>query len=247
MAQGEGDISPDQSQADRRGNGKRPSNPRKELVREQLLDIAAGLFERKGFEQTSMNDIAQAMGLGRSAVYHYFRNKEEILAVMVESEGLTPSKELEEIRSNPGLTPVEKLRLAITTGIERRLSGGSRFNLISRLEPQIPEELQPVYNKSRRHIFDLYVELIREGVESGAFRAVNPKLAAFAVIGMANWTSRWYAASGPLSPAEIGEELADFAIHALLFPDRAGVDEQGVRNVAEAMREQLGLLERLLP
>ncbi len=232
--------------ASRSASAKNGSNPRKELVREQLIGIAAELFESKGFDQTSMNDIAQALGLGRSAVYHYFRNKEEIIASLVESESRTPSHELEAIRAAPDLSATEKLRRAIVSGITRRLSEGSRFNLLSRLEPQIPDELRPLYDKGRRHILDLYVQLIEEGIASGEFRDVNPKIAAFAVIGMANWTSRWYSPRGRMTPEEIGVTIADFAIQALLGKTSPGVDERAVRDVADGLRDQLAALDRLL-
>src|SRR6478609_278929 len=89
---------------------KLATNPRKELVREQLIDIAAELFDKKGYVQTSINDIARALGLGRSAVYHYFRNKEEILAALVEAEALTPSHLLQELIEETGLSATERLR-----------------------------------------------------------------------------------------------------------------------------------------
>ena len=241
----------DQGNAKDAGNaaaaGKNGSNPRKELVREQLIDIAAGLFETKGFQQTGMNDIAQAIGLGRSAVYHYFRNKEEILAALVEAEARTPSNELEIIRASTGLSVSEKLRRAIMTGIVRRLSEGSRFNMLSRLEPQIPDELRPAYNKVRRCILDLYVQIIEEGIAAGEFRDTNPKIAAFSVIGMANWTSRWYSPEGEMSPEEIGTIIADFAIHALAVTGARGIDESAVRQVSEGLRQQLEALQQLLP
>ncbi len=230
----------------RSGSPKSASNPRKELVREQLIGIAADLFESKGYDQTSMNDIAQAMGLGRSAAYHYFRNKEEILAALVESESQTPSHELEAIRAAPDLSATEKMRRAIESGVSRRLSAGSRFNLLSRLEPQIPAELRPIYDKGRRHIFDLYVRLIEEGIASGEFRDVNPKIAAFAVIGMANWTSRWYSPQGLMTPEQIGSLIADFAIHSLVSKDFRGVDESAVREIADDLRQQVAALDRLL-
>jgi AcrR family transcriptional regulator len=122
--------------ADARGASNRNgSNPRKELVRDQLIGIAAELFESKGFDQTSMNDIAQALGLGRSAVYHYFRNKEEILAGLVESESRTPSHELEAIRAAPDLTASEKLRRAIVTGACRKDRASTCCRGLSRRSP----------------------------------------------------------------------------------------------------------------
>lgn len=240
----------DEGEADQEAaRGPQPrngSNPRKELVREQLIDIAASLFQTKGFDQTSMNDIARALGLGRSAVYHYFRSKEEILASLVESESATPSNELESIRAASGMTATEKLRHAVIGGVTRRLSGQSRFNMLSRLEPQIPEALRPQYNASRRHILDLYVALIEEGIASGEFRPVDPKIAAFAVIGMANWTSNWYSASGAKTPGEIGMLIADFAIHSLAAKNVIGLDAKDVRGIADNLRGQLDALDQLL-
>lgn len=224
------------------------SNPRKELVREQLIDIAAQLFDKKGYAQTGINDIAKALGLGRSAVYHYFRNKEEILAALVEAEALTPSHQLQDLMQVPDLTSSERLRRAVTDGIVRRLSSGSRFILLSRLETQIPEELGPLYNTGRRHIFDFYAKVIADGIASGEFRNVDPKVAAFAVIGMANWTSRWYTPAGARTPHEIGEIIADFALQGLLARhDADGVPAATVRRMVDGLRDQIDALERTIP
>lgn len=224
------------------------SNPRKELVREQLIDIAAELFDKKGYAQTGINDIAKALGLGRSAVYHYFRNKEEILAALVEAEALTPSHQLQDLMEVPGLTSSERLRRAVTDGIVRRLSSGSRFILLSRLETQIPEELGPLYNQGRRHIFDFYAKVIADGVATGEFRNIDAKVAAFAVIGMANWTSRWYSPTGALTPHEIGEIIADLAVQGLMSRHgAASVPAATVRRMISELRDQINGLERSIP
>lgn len=222
------------------------TNPRKELVREQLIDIAAELFDSKGYAQTSINDIARAMGLGRSAVYHYFRNKEEIVAALVDSEALTPSHQLRHLTEQAELRPSDRLRKAIVDGIVRRLSAGSRFILLARLEAQIPEQLGPLYNQGRRDIYDFYVRCIAEGIESGEFRSVDPKIAAFAVIGMANWTSRWYSPAGSRSPVEIGEMIADLALHGLTARGEVVKDAEGVGHALDQMRRQIDWLERKL-
>lgn len=223
------------------------TNPRKELVREQLIDIAAELFDSRGYAQTGINEIAQALGLGRSAVYHYFRNKEEILAALVESEALTPSHRLQQLMAEPGLSPSERLRRAVVDGIVRRLSPGSRFILISRLEMQIPEALGPLYNQGRRDIFEFYVRCISDGIAGGEFRNVDPKISAFAVIGMANWTSRWYSPAGSKTPTEIGEMIADLALASLRKHDSGGSHDMGAaRQTINALRQQLSDLEKLL-
>ena len=81
---------------------------------------------------------------------------------------------------------------------------------------------------------------------SGEFREVDPKIAAFAVIGMANWTSRWYSPSGSRTPEEIGEIIADLALHGLTARDSAVHDDAGIRSALEQMRRQIDWLERKL-
>ena len=233
-----------QSASQRATEARFGTNPRKELVREQLIDIAAQLFDSKGYVQTSINDIARAIGLGRSAVYHYFRNKEEILGALVEAEALTPSHQLQELMERQDLTPTQRLRHAIIDGIERRLSSGSRFILLARLEGQIPKEIAPLYNKGRRDIYDFYVRCIADGMASGEFRPVDAKIAAFAVIGMANWTSRWYSPSGLRSPREIAEIIADLAMHGLSAEKAPVQDDAGIRTALQNLREQVDWLER---
>ncbi|MBO6538172.1 MAG: TetR family transcriptional regulator [Rhizobiaceae bacterium] len=226
---------------------RQPTNPRKELVRDQLIDIAARMFDEKGYANTGIGDIAQEIGLGRSAVYHYFRNKEEILAALVEAEALTPSHQLQHLIEDDTLTATERLRRAVTDGIIRRLSSGSRFIFFSRLEAQIPDHLGELYNQSRRQIYDFYVRCIADGIASGEFRDVDPKIAAFAVIGMANWTSRWYSPKGSKSPREIAEVIADIALSGLRMPDHVNGDISALRNSVQALKGQVDLLEQLLP
>jgi AcrR family transcriptional regulator len=226
---------------------KQPTNPRKELVREQLIDIAAKMFDEKGYAQTGMGDIAQEIGLGRSAVYHYFRNKEEILAALVEAEALTPSHQLQELIDDTSLTASERLRRAVTDGIVRRLSSGSRFLFFTRLEAQIPAHLGGLYNQSRRQIYDFYVRCISDGIAAGEFRDVDPKIAAFAVIGMANWTSRWYSPKGPKTPREIAEIIADIAMQGLRKPEGVNGDLATLRQTIQSLRGQIEALEQLLP
>lgn len=233
---------PATAQEPRRAALRGVDTPRKELVRMQLIDIAAELFETRGYANTSLGDIAGALGLGRSAIYHYFASKEEILASLVEIEALKPAGELDALMRDRNLSPADRLRRAIVEGIERRLRQGSRFLTLAHLESQIPKEMQAIYNDGRRRIYHFYVECIAEGVRRGDFYDTDPKVAAFAVIGMANWTSRWYSPSGAMAPELIAGVIADLAIEGLRQPGartrapelreafdrlRAGVDELG--------------------
>lgn len=204
-------------------NGRRDTNPRRELVREELIDIAANMFDKHGFDRVSMAMIAREVGLGRSAIYHYFTSKDDILTAIVESEALAPVGRIQQIAREAGRTPAERLRKVVADGVLRRLSFGSRFVRLSRLEAQIPDHLREGYDRSRRMIYDEHVRLIREGIEAGEFRAVDPQIAAFSIIGMANWTSRWFRADGRLSAPQVAESIADLALASVSISDNPDV------------------------
>ena len=74
--------------------------------------------------------------------------------------------------------------------------------------------------------------------------AFGAKIAAFAVIGMANWTSRWYSPSGLRSPREIAEIIADLAMHGLSAEKAPVQDDAGIRTALQNLREQVDWLER---
>ena len=63
-------------------------------------------------------------------------------------------------------------------------------------------------------------DVIAEGVQQKVFRPVNPKLAAFAILGALNWMARWYRAGGGASADEIGEEFASLFLDGLAFLER---------------------------
>ncbi|MCU0899966.1 MAG: TetR/AcrR family transcriptional regulator [Cypionkella sp.] len=194
---------------------RRESNPRKELVREELMDIAARMFDERGFDRVSMAMIASEVGLGRSAVYHYFSSKDEILAAIIDSEANVPVNRMRVLAYEPDKTATERLRNVVADGVVRRLSSGSRFVRLARLEAQIPPDLRADYNKSRRAIFDEYVRLIEEGMASREFRVVDSHIAAFAIIGMGTWTSRWFNPKGRMTSAEVATIIADLALASI--------------------------------
>lgn len=73
--------------------------------------------------------------------------------------------------------------------------------------------------KDRRYSHGIRA-LIKKGIRSGEFRDVDPVIASMAVLGMNNWSLRWYKRGGRLSPKDIGNEFAEFALHALLADPR---------------------------
>jgi AcrR family transcriptional regulator len=224
---------------------RRSSNVRKQLVRDRMLEKSAELFCANGLSNTSINDIADALSLKRSSVYHYFQNKDEIVKALFVDEYARRCNELLELFARKELTAFQRLELAVEGAITKRLQGGSRFLVFDRLEAEVPNELRVTYNKARRRILDLYVQLVSDGIASGDFRAVDPQMAAFALIGMSNWTALWYSPRGRLTPNQIAKVLVDLFVHGV--SKRAGGREnpESLAAAIDLLRGDLANLERL--
>ncbi|MEJ8570027.1 TetR/AcrR family transcriptional regulator [Microbaculum marinum] len=221
------------------------NNTRKELVRERLLEKSAELFCANGFSKTSINDIADSLSLKRSSVYHYFQNKEEIIRELFIEEYERRCSQLLDLFEREDLTALERLVLAVEGAITQRLKGGSRFLVFDRLEADVPEDLRVSYNRSRRQILDLYTRLITEGIEADQFRAVDPQLTAFAVIGMSNWTALWYSPGGRMSPNEIAKALVNLLVRGIEKRDGDREEPHSIASAIGILREDLASLERL--
>lgn len=181
--------------------------------RDQILDIAVAAFRRRGYAGTSIGDISRELQLTKGSLYHYFRDKEDILFSCHErsldhllsttravrrAHPHAESALRELIHEHAGIM-VEEFRgtaLALEVGA---LTGLRLRRVVSRRDE---------YEGTLRG-------LIEEGVRSGAFRPVEPKLAAFAILGAINWMARWYRDDGGASPDEIGRFFADLFLRAL--------------------------------
>ena len=140
------------------------TTPRRELIRQEFLTKAAEVFEKKGFAQTRIHDVAQALELSRSALYHYFKSKDEILEALVEEHTGQAAERMEGVaRNHPG-SPVDKLRALLSDAVLGRLSGGARIRVLDQLAAEMPPTIKQKFERGRRRILDLYVKLIEDGI-----------------------------------------------------------------------------------
>lgn len=227
-------------------DGKPPTaNPRRELVREELLSRAAEVFAQRGFAQTRIQDIAAAVSLSRSALYHYFTSKEQILAALVEEHTQSRAEALRPLAEDTGRTALDRLREALRATVVERLSGGARLRVLDQLAVEMPLELRKVFDGGRRRILDVYTEIVADGVRRGEFRNVDPRTAALAVLGIANWTSWWYSPSGRKGPDELADLLVDIGLNGLVATGPAAPAANTRAGLLAEIRERLDRLAEL--
>jgi AcrR family transcriptional regulator len=181
-----------------------------EQRRRQILDEAAELFGAVGYANASVEDIAEACGIGKATLYHYFKSREEILFAMHEAIAEEMLAHADKFRSS-NLTVREALHgsVLLMLNIIRERPGYVRVFFEHYRELSKP--LQRRIVKKRDAYAAFIEELIERGVETGECRPVDPRLTMLALFGMTNWTYQWYRSSGSRSP----EEVADFFVETL--------------------------------
>lgn len=234
--------------ADKNAGGYEPPSSRRNLVENEIQQHAKRLFSERGFAGTSLQDIADAMGMTRPALYYYVKSKDELLAKLVHEITFGTADNVADAAKGAGRSSGDRLRDAARRLLVARAEAPEQFRLLDRSEAELPPDIAEAHLRAKRRVVEELSQLIEEGVLTGQFRPVEPRVAALAVLGMCNWVSWWFR-PGPGHPvAPVADQIADMAVASLMRPAGPGVDGlvSGPRGVITALRNDLDLLDRLL-
>jgi AcrR family transcriptional regulator len=220
---------------------------RRGLVESELLEQAAVLFAERGFSGTTLQDVADTLGLTRAALYHYFESKEAMLAALIEGITITRASQLRKLRLDERLSQAEKLTAITRMMVVNVVSQAARFRLLLQSERELPAGLAEKHAAARRETLAQIVQLFEEGIADGNFKPADPHVAAFALLGMCNWTAWWYKPEQNGSAEAIGDQLAEFALAAFVRPPESSAPELGeARRALRKVREELAAVERAI-
>ena len=178
--------------------------------REDILKKATELFDRQGYANTSLDDIARAVGIAREGIYYYFKNRAEILLHIIEPRSLALIQGLRKIVAAADRGFADKLHDAIRNHLEQ-------FDLhclemtVSLRDGHMEDarSVRAVMARIWKEYEALWTRLVAEGQRAGEFRAVgDPKMLAFGILGMCNWLARWY---DPKKGVPIGELVESYS------------------------------------
>ncbi|MGB0035368.1 MAG: TetR/AcrR family transcriptional regulator [Candidatus Acidiferrales bacterium] len=186
---------------------------RNDETRLEILKSAAAAFRRRGYYGASVDEIASALHMTKGNLYYYFRDKEDILfACHVYALDLL----LKMLKKVEGSThpPQEKLRRIIVSFVHMMIDELRGTALTMDVQALSISRRKRVIAKRDR--FDRGIRrIIGEGIKKEIFRAVDPKLATFAILGSLNWIPYWFDPRGAASSVEISEEFAEHLIKGL--------------------------------
>jgi AcrR family transcriptional regulator len=194
-----------------RANGKAPRPP----VKERLLHVATRLFARHGFESTSVQDIVDAAGVTKGAMYHYYGSKDDLLYEVYHQLLTMQMSRLTDIVKGTG-SAEERLRAAAIDVVESSLANLDDMIVFFRSLHMLPDDRQTQVRAERRAYHDQFRGLVEEGMAAGTFRTeVSADIVVHYFLSTVNQLGSWFRPDGPLTPRMVGEEYSDLLLGGL--------------------------------
>ncbi|WP_031470026.1 TetR/AcrR family transcriptional regulator [Sciscionella sediminilitoris] len=232
-------------QAENGAESGQRSSKRRSLVTREILDHATRLFADQGYEATSLQDVADALGVSRSGLYHYVSRKEDLLAMLVEqmSRGLADS--LAVLHARTDLSAQDKLREFTGSVVRQRASSPDQFRVLDQVEAMLPEPLRSQHFKARKDVLTELTGVIEDGIAGGEFKPLDARIAALSVLGMCNWVAWWYRPGHGTDLEPVARQISQSVADMLLATE--GGNAGSARSALAQARSSLDALERLIP
>jgi TetR/AcrR family transcriptional regulator, cholesterol catabolism regulator len=225
----------------------------KSLRIQKIIDTATEMFHKKGYRSTTLDDVAKELGITKAAIYHYVSSKERLLSKIYIQALENIFRNTYEIAER-NLPPDKRLELIIRNHIEGIIiKSVSMFSVFFTEENQLPKKDFIKIQREKKKYTQIIEDIIEEGISQGIFEEVDPKLQAFAIIGMCNWVYKWYK---PGKDAFTPQEIADHFVHLLKtgymrrqvkpMASRGGAKRKEKKEPYEALKQQCARLMSLI-
>ena len=182
--------------------------------KEQIILTAAQLFKQKGYEASSMRDIALVLNIEAASLYHHIKSKEEILELIcftMAQKFLSAIAEVNDIYFNAE----EKLRKAILHHVEIITEDINKSAVFLREWRSLPENSLKDFMQLRNHYESEFTHIIENGMQEDIFENVDKKFAVLSILSSVNWINEWYQADGKMNAEEIAKKISDFVMGGL--------------------------------
>lgn len=176
------------------------------LKRERTIAVAAELFYQRGYENTSLDAIAERMSVTKPFIYAHFSSKAELLAEICSRGIASALAALDSVLPTPG-TPTERLGEAGRRFVSAVLNSQRHIAIFAREEKNLAPVDYRRISEMRRDFDHRLVRLLDDGVAAGVFHVRDTRIAALAIGGMVSWAYAWYRPGGRLRVEQISEEM----------------------------------------
>ncbi|MHB2268040.1 TetR/AcrR family transcriptional regulator [Aliihoeflea sp. PC F10.4] len=187
-----------------------------QFKRTALFREAARTFSERGYRDTSLDDVAKMLGVTKSALYYYVKNKQELLFechLLAQNLG---DVALEHARTHgtDGRTKVTLFYQKYIELVTGEMGSCAVLTEFSALEP----ENRAIIGRRRDKFQAEFSQFFAEGKEDGSIRGIDSRMTIFLFMGAINWLSHWFRPDGQLSGEEIARQFADLFDSAIKAP-----------------------------
>lgn len=181
------------------------------LKRERIIATAVELFYSNGLGNTTLEAVADKMGVTKPFIYSHFKSKSELLAEIC-SRGIRASLDALDraVAKTGGAT--QKLQTLARDFMLAVLSNQAHIAIYNREEKHLSPEDREAINNMRREFDRKFCTLLNEGVATGEFVVEDVQLTSLAIGGIVSWSYVWFRPNGRLSPGETADRVADLVL-----------------------------------
>jgi AcrR family transcriptional regulator len=199
---------------------RRPGRPRLETPspeylerRDEILARAGEVFEAKGYDAGTLEDVARAMGMRKAGLYHYVSSKSQLQFLLFDRAweiGFARVAEIPAI-ADPGERLAALIRMHVSLVAEQR----SLFTVFFGRRPRFDDASEQTFLERERRYVGIFARAVRDATHAGLLPPVDPRIGAMGLLGMTSWVYRWYHAAGVTA-----DEIADSFV-LLVLRERA--------------------------
>ena len=173
----------------------------------RILAIAAQLMSVKGYKGTTLQEIADRVGIHKSTIFHYFSNKEELLLEILKISVDEVTARLNQIIKDKNLIPEKKLQKAMRNHLRMLANHIDNVNVYLAEMHFLSERNKQKYLRNRKYYEECFLKIVDEMKASDKiyFAGQDSKIVVYGILGMCNWVVKWYKREGFYEPEKIAD------------------------------------------
>jgi AcrR family transcriptional regulator len=178
-----------------------------------LLAVSVQVFNNRGFDGTSMEDLSQSLGISKSAIYHHVKGKDALLGLALDHALIGLEEAADEVRALDGRA-VDRLEVLVRRSVEVLVDRLPYVTLLLRVRGNSPVERQALAR--RRHLDHLVADLVKQAAAEGDLQPnIDPAVISRLLFGMVNSLTEWLKPDGKHDGEELGNAVASVAFNGL--------------------------------
>ncbi len=183
-------------------------------TQKKLVQTARNLFYHKGYSETSIRDIGKKANISSSIIYHYFKNKEEILFDIIYKAEQDLIKMLEEIEDKHS-DPLECLQEMLSEHMAK-FGHKTDAKIVVSDHHGLSKKHSKVSVEAQRKIYEIYKNKLKKISNIELLKDLDETVIAFSIFGIINWFFNWHKNNGKLSKEEAAQIIIQLLFHGIM-------------------------------